>query len=90
MFLLFRTSKLAFTFVYSLAIVNISDMPDGDLEESVIDMLACRWERKLAGAEDITKRDLVKNFEEFFLLRYTDNDRIKVRAIIEKISLAAN
>ena len=69
-------------------VLNITDMPDGDLEESVIDMLACRWERKLAGAEDIAKRDLVKNFEEFFLLRYTHNDRIKVRAIIEKISQA--
>ena len=63
-------------------------MPDKDLEESVIDMIACRWERKLAGDQNLSKSNLVENFEEFFLQRYTENDRIKVRHIIKKISLA--
>jgi hypothetical protein len=60
-------------------------MTDSDLEESVIDMLACRWERKLSGSENVTKANLVENFEEYFLQRYTDGDRIKVKNIIKKI-----
>ena len=66
----------------------ISDMPDKDLEESVIDMIACRWERKLSGDQNLLKKHLVENFEEFFLQRYTENDRIKVSSIIRNISLA--
>jgi hypothetical protein len=65
-------------------------MSDADLEESVIDMLACRWERKLSGSDDLKKKDLVENFEEFFLLRYTENDRRKVNNIIKNISLATD
>jgi hypothetical protein len=60
-------------------------MPDVDLEESVIDMLACQWERKLSGSETVTKEKLVENFDEFYLLRYTESDRIKVRNIIKEI-----
>ena len=70
--------------------VSFADMPDGDLEESVIDMLACRWERKLSGSGNVTKANLVENFEEYFLLRYTGSDRIKVRNIIKKIGSASD
>ena len=70
--------------------VSFADMPDGDLEESVIDMLACRWERKLSGSGNVTKANLVENFEEYFLLRYTESDRIKVRNIIKKIGSASD
>ena len=67
---------------------SFSDMPLDDLEESVIDMLACRWERTLGGSENLLKRQLVENLEEFYLGRYTDEDRKKVREIIHQISLA--
>jgi hypothetical protein len=40
--------SLGFTFV-------VSDMEVAYLEESVIDMLACDWERKFKGREDITR-----------------------------------
>ncbi len=40
-----------------------------DLEESLIDMAACRWERQLKGREDVSLADLV-DFEERYMNRY--------------------
>ena len=59
-------------------------MNDLDIAESVIDMLACRWERKLNGKEDVEKRDLL-DIEEFYLKRYTDRDRVEVKNILKHL-----
>ena len=64
--------------------ITQTDMNDLDIAESVIDMLACRWERKLNGKEDVEKRDLL-DIEEFYLKRYTDRDRVKVKNILKQL-----
>ena len=56
-------------------------MDDLSMVESVIDMLACRWERNFKGSENIKNEDLL-DIEESFLVRYTDNDRDKVKVIL--------
>ena len=55
-----------------------------DIVESVIDMLACRWERKLDGKEDVKNEDLL-DIEDVFLNRYTDNDRSKVKIFLRQL-----
>ena len=60
------------------------NMQDLDIVESVIDMLACRWERQLNGREDVKKEDLL-DIEEHFLKRYTDHDRVKVKTLLQKL-----
>ena len=59
-------------------------MDDLALVESVIDMLACRWERNFKGSENIKNEDLL-DIEESFLVRYTDNDRDKVKVILNQL-----
>jgi len=59
-------------------------MPLCHLEESVIDMIACHWERTLNGKEDVTARELI-NFSDVYLNRYLDEDRQIVRSILQKI-----
>lgn len=54
------------------------------LVESVIDMIACRWERSLYGSDFVSNQNLLK-IDKNFLKRYTTNDRIKVRAIIDQL-----
>ena len=56
-----------------------------DLVESVIDMVACRWERQLKGREDVTNDELLY-IEEFYFTRYTASDRIKVAKLINQLS----
>ena len=55
-----------------------------DIVESVIDMLACRWERKLNGKEDVENKDLL-DIDEFFLKRYTDHDKIQVKNLLMQL-----
>ncbi|XP_069104642.1 uncharacterized protein [Argopecten irradians] len=55
-----------------------------DLEESLVDMVACRWERDLNGDEGVSLFDLV-NFEEKFLKRYVKDDFDDVIALIKDI-----
>ena len=59
-------------------------MDDLAMVESVIDMLACRWERNFKGSENIKNEDLL-DIEESFLVRYTDNDRDKVKVILNQL-----
>lgn len=54
------------------------------LEESLIDMVASRWERQLKGDVNVSNYELV-NFDSKYLLRYLDEDRKKVEAIINAI-----
>ena len=61
-----------------------NDMHHLDLLESVVDMIACRWERKLGGKEDVTNDQLV-DIEPIFLKRYTMNDRAKVLHILHDL-----
>ena len=69
--------------------ITQTDMNDLDIAESVIDMLACRWERKLNGKEDVEKRDLL-DIEEFYLERYTDRDRVEVKNILKHLMESPN
>lgn len=55
-----------------------------DLEESVIDMLACRWERTFGGDEMVTAIGL-STVEDIFLQRYTPNDRLRVLQYLENV-----
>lgn len=57
------------------------------LVESVIDMIACRWERPLYGSDLVSNQNLL-NIDKNFLKRYTSNDRMKVRAIIDQLQKA--
>lgn len=54
------------------------------LEESLIDMVASRWERQLQGDVNVSNYELV-NFDSKYLLRYLDEDRKKVEGIINAI-----
>ena len=60
------------------------NMPMEYLEESIVDMLACRWERKLGGNPIVTNEELCK-IEEIYLKRYTYHDKMMVIAILNKI-----
>ena len=55
------------------------------LEESVVDMLACNWERKLGGGKGVTA-EKIADVAECFLERYLPEDREIVREILKKIS----
>jgi len=60
------------------------DMEYVNLVESVMDMLACRWEKTLYGNEDVTNEDLL-NIEYCFFKRYTSSDRIKATEILDQL-----
>lgn len=64
--------------------VTTCEMPDSYLQESVLDMVASRWERQLGGRADVTNHDLV-NFDSKFLSRYSEGDFIRVESIIKSI-----
>ena len=59
------------------------------LQESLVDMLACQWERVYQGREDVTARELA-NMEEKFLQRYVETDRVKVRELLDRIVQGEN
>ncbi|XP_060069449.1 uncharacterized protein LOC132549525 [Ylistrum balloti] len=59
-------------------------MPRKDLEESLVDMIACRWERDLKGNEEVTWHDLV-DFHPNFLKRYCEEDLTEVTSLIKRI-----
>jgi len=60
------------------------NMEQCHLEESVVDMLACRWERRLHGSEDASVEEITY-CEEVFLDRYTPEDKEKVEIILKNI-----
>ena len=59
-------------------------MDDHAMVESVIDMIACRWERNLKGSESVKINDLL-DIEASYLVRYTNNDRDNVKVILNNI-----
>ena len=56
------------------------------LEESVVDMLACQWERVCQGREEASARELA-TMHKIYLERYMETDRKKVKEILEKVIL---
>lgn len=62
-------------------------MSRATLEESLIDMVASRWERNLNGDEAASNYDLV-DFDPKYLLRYKEEDRIEVDKLINAIKSA--
>ena len=62
-----------------------NDMNYLDMVESVVDMLACRWERKLNGNEFVTCNELL-DIQEFFFNRYTSSDRARVKQLLIQLS----
>ena len=65
------------------------NMPIKYLEESIVDMLACRWERKLGGNPNVTNEELC-NIEEIYLKRYTHHDKMMVIEILNKIKASSS
>ncbi|XP_033761016.1 uncharacterized protein LOC117342850 [Pecten maximus] len=59
-------------------------MPRKYLEESLIDMVASRWERQLKGNGKVSNSELV-GFDCKYLLRYCEGDIENVQALINKI-----
>ena len=55
------------------------------LQESVVDMLAVRWERRLEGNLTATATQLA-DIPAVFLQRYTEGDRGRVRILLDKIA----
>lgn len=58
------------------------NMPLSDLQESILDMVACHWERNLGGNANASQIDLFQ-INERFLLRYNDHDRKMVESFLE-------
>ena len=65
------------------------NMPQTFLEESVIDMIASRWERNLKGRDEATIFELT-DIDERFLVRYTDVDKFKVLEMLNGIRSTAS
>ena len=65
------------------------DMDYVYLVESVVDMIACRWERVLRGNEVVTNQMLL-DIHDSFLKRYTYKDQINVRKLINQLLKVEN
>lgn len=59
-------------------------MSKATLEESLIDMVASRWERNLGGKEEATNFELV-DFNPVYLSRYQKDDKEEVEQLIKTI-----
>ena len=57
------------------------------LEESVVDMMACNWERKMGGGDGVTAEKMA-NISDIFLERYLPEDRVIVMQILQKIKVS--
>lgn len=62
------------------------NMPRKYLEESVIDMIACHWERDLHGLDTVNNYELA-NIANTFLNRYTVEDKKRVEQILVNIQM---
>ncbi len=61
---------------------NGGNMEARFLQESIIDMAACRWERILGGRSDVSRIEMF-NINDDFLARYTPQDRKIVRDFLK-------
>lgn len=59
-------------------------MTPEDLEESVVDMMACHWERKEGGGDDVSA-EMIAGFSDFYLDRYLPQDRTIATELLSKI-----
>eukprot|EP00092_Neocalanus_flemingeri_P009888 GFUD01010657.1.p1 GENE.GFUD01010657.1~~GFUD01010657.1.p1 ORF type:complete len:283 (+),score=50.90 GFUD01010657.1:133-981(+) len=59
-------------------------MSPEDLEESVVDMMACHWERKEGGGDKVPAENIA-GFSDFYLDRYLPEDRKLVEELLRKI-----
>ncbi len=57
-----------------------------DLEESIVDMLACQWERTLEGYDNVKLAELA-DIKPWFLTRYTKADQDRVKSYLSNIAL---
>lgn len=65
--------------------MKFMDMPIADLEESIIDMMACEWERGLGGLETVTSLELA-TISPIHLKRYTKADQERVCQYLSEIA----
>lgn len=65
------------------------NMPRDYLEESVIDMIACHWERDLYGITNMDNYELA-NINKIFLNRYTVDDKKEVTDLLKNIQMDNN
>jgi len=54
------------------------------LEESIVDMMACHWERKEGGGDEVPA-EKIAGFSDFYLERYLPEDKLEVVALLEQI-----
>ena len=66
-----------------------TNMPQTFLEESVIDMIASRWERNLEGRDEASVFELT-DISERFMVRYTEVDKFKVLKMLNGIRSKAS
>ena len=66
-----------------------TNMPQTFLEESVIDMIASRWERNLEGRDEASVFELT-DISERFMVRYTEVDKFKVFKMLNGIRSKAS
>jgi len=62
----------------------LEQMTPADMEESVVDMMACHWERKEGGGEEVPAVRIV-GFSDFYLDRYLPQDRIIASKILQAV-----
>jgi hypothetical protein len=55
------------------------------LEESIVDMLACQWERRFDGASDVSASKLA-TIDDVYMKRYTPKERDVVKKYLKNIS----
>jgi len=70
---------------FTIARTGDGRMTRAALQESLVDMVACRWERELKGREDAADSELV-DIAPGFLERYEREDRELVRRLMEDIA----
>lgn len=76
-------TKFFITSIYNyLILTSVNDL--SDLEESIVDMFASRWERILQGRLDASNKEIA-DINEKFLQRYTENDKERVLQYLKKI-----
>jgi len=60
-------------------------MTPEDMEESVVDMMACHWERKEGGGDDVPA-ERIAGFSELYLDRYLPEDRRIAAELLRQVS----
>ena len=72
---------------FILGKTGLGRMSTDGLQESLVDMVACRWERELGGRPDVTYKELM-DIAPGFLDRYQPEDKAAVQMLIDRIAKA--